>query len=195
MGAIGVLFGVPASLFSESDEIILKPVISEDISESASVTNHAVEDGSDVADHVEPANGKLSISTVISRDFDLIGAAMRGDKEPEEKIILLKKWSATGELLTYSGPVFKGIGIFKQGIDIEMKNLVITNAAFKRDNGTGGGFNVSLSLEQVRLAYAKEAAIILPKAARTTVKKGSTETSKKSDSSKTKSIISHWTSK
>lgn len=195
MGALSILMGVPASLMSDDDEVIIKPVLSEDIGESASVSNHAVEEGSDVADHVDPANGKLSISTIITRDMSLIGSAVFGsDKSPEEKIILLKKWLGNGALLTYSGPVFKGVGVFKQGIDIEMTNLVLTNASFKRDSSTGGGFSVALSLGQVRIARAKEVTVSLPKAAQSTVKKGPSETANSgSSSSKSKSIIYQWT--
>jgi len=197
MGALSILMGVPASLMSDDDEVILKPVMSEDISESASVSNHAVEDGSDIADHVDPANGKLSISTIITRDMNLIGVSLFGaDKSPEEKITLLKKWLGCGTLLTYSGPVFKGIGVLKQGIDIEMRNLVLSGASFKRDVNTGGGFNVALTLEQIRIACAKEVVVDLPKAARSTVKKGPAETAKSGSSqSKTKSIIYQWAHK
>lgn len=193
MGAMAVLFGVPASLFSEDDEVIIRPVLSEDIGESASVSNHAVEDGADVADHVEPANGKLSISTIIGRDFDLVGSALLGDKEPEEKIYLLKQWMTNGTLLKYSGPVFKGVGILKQGIDVEMKNLVITNGSFKRDTNSGGGFNVTLSLEQIRIAYAEEVVATLPKAARSTTKKGVSETGNTGTAaSKRSSTLFQW---
>ena len=196
MSILAILTGAPASLMSDDEEVIIKPVMSEDIGESASVSSHAVEEGSDVADHVDPANGKLSISTVITRNMDLIGSALFGaDKTPEEKIIQLNKWLNNGTLLVYSGPVFKGVGVFKQGIDIVMRNLVITSASFKRDGSTGGGFNVSMSLEQIRIAYAKKVSASLPISAKSTVKKGPTETANTSSSSTSakKSILYQWT--
>ncbi len=195
---LSVIMGSPASLFSEDDEIILKPVISEDISESAQVSTHAVEEGSAVSDHVDPANSKLTINMMIVRDMDLLGELIKGsDKSPEEKIIQLKKWKENGSLLTYSGPVFKGIGVFKQGIDIDMKNIVITNLSFKRDNTTGGGFSSAISFEQIRIAIAKTVKATLPKAAQSTNKKGQSETGKTGSSGKdkAKSIIYQWTHK
>lgn len=193
MDALSVLIGAPASLISEDDEIILRPVLSEDISESASVTSHAVEDGSDITDHVQPSPSKLSLSLVITRDMSILNMLVGSDKSPEEKIRTLELWRETGELLTYSGPVFKGVGIFKQGIDIDMKNIVITGMAFKRDSSTGGGFLVTLSFDQIKIAYAKTVSIALPKAAQSPRNQGQCETgntaSKKNKQSKQISSI------
>lgn len=191
---LSVLTGSPASLFSETDEVILKPVTAEDISESASVTSHAVEDGGDISDHVEPQSNKLSLSTVFARNMNVVSALVSSDKSPEKKIKMLTTWKTNGELLTYSGPVFKGIRFFKQGIDITMKNLVITSVSFKRSSDSGGGFMCQIGLEQLRIAYAKEVTVTLPAAAQSTNKKGPSETSTGSKPKKKKSILSFWTS-
>lgn len=175
-----IIFGAPATLFSASDEIILKTVLTENITMSTQVTSHALENGAEVTDHVQDQPDKFTVKTVLADDVDLTGEAVKyvfgGDKyKAADKFKILQSWKSNGDLLTYSGPVFSGAGILKTGVDLTRSNLVITGLTFDRDNSTGGGFALQISLQEITIAESRTVQVQLPKVITKTKNKGRAE--------------------
>lgn len=90
---------------------------------SSSVTSNPVEDGADINDHVNNAQGQLSIS----------GTIVGGDSA----INRLKQMRASRAILTY-------IGVTR------MSGLVITSLKFDRSYKNKNGASFSLTLKQIR---------------------------------------------
>lgn len=90
---------------------------------SSSVTSNPVEDGADINDHVNNAQGQLSIS----------GTIVGGDSV----INRLKQMRASRAILTY-------IGVTR------MSGLVITSLKFDRSYKNKNGASFSLTLKQIR---------------------------------------------
>lgn len=90
---------------------------------SSSITSNPVEDGADINDHVNNAQGQLSIS----------GTIVGGDSA----INRLKQMRASRAILTY-------IGVTR------MSGLVITSLKFDRSYKNKNGASFSLTLKQIR---------------------------------------------
>jgi hypothetical protein len=197
MNLQGIMIGTPANLRAGSDEVVLGPIMSEGESCGASVTSHAVEEGAAVSDHVKPSPDKFSITTILTErnSTDITGvtqaARLITDRlTVEEKIAKLKGWRDSGELLTYSGPVFSGL--VNRGYDITATDVVITSISSSRTTDKGAGIEVSISLQKVTIARASIADIDLPQAARPAQNKGQTEKGSTSVQPKPKSILAKW---
>ena len=95
---------------------------------SSSITSNPVEDGADINDHVNNAQGQLSIS----------GTIVGGD----DAINKLKQMRETRDILTYIGAT-------------RMTGLVITSLKFDRSYMNKNGASFSLTLKQVRTASSE----------------------------------------
>jgi len=177
MSILDVIFGTPANVADYyGDEVVLGPVLSEGESLSTDVTDNAIEDGSNVTDHVHNKPATFTVKTFLADQNDLVKAAMGAlfgaNKSVTEKIIMLKTWRDTKTLLKYSGPVFSGF--FSDGYDMFIGNVLITGLEISRDTGTGSGVDVSISFKQVVFATAVFEDINLPKGAKKVKNKGTT---------------------
>lgn len=176
MGLSELLFGVPATLSDGSTEVILSPVMSEGESFSAEITRNAIEDGSNITDHVHPQPKNISIMAFLADKNDLMAVAASlifgADKTVTEKLGWLKAWMEFGVPLIYSGPVFSGV--IKKGYDIFAEDMVISSLDIMRTSENGSGVEVSIALQEIIIAQARMESISLPQAARPRANRGAT---------------------
>ena len=198
MALSDLLFGTPAMIMCQktTTEVILGPIIAESEKYSVSVASHALEDGSEVSDHVhaQPENFSVSTFLVDANDFanDLMKSAASlifgKQQSVAEKIALLRLWQDTGELVTYSGPVFSGL--INKGYDIYVEDIIIENMSIERSADSGEGIKLTLSLRKIRIAQSHIANVNLPQAIRRSTTKGTTPTGTASANPRPASILS-----
>jgi len=178
--------------------VILGPVTSESVSGSVRITDNAVEDGTVISDHVNKDPESIEVRTFLCDANDLtakaIGAATSAlglstdSMKVSEKMELLKLWRDTGEIVTYSGPVFSGL--ITDGYDIIAESMVITKIDSSRSQETGSGIDVGISLRKIVIAEALMKNSKLPMAAKSRTKKGATSTKTDTTTAKPSSILS-----
>ncbi len=171
-------------IFSEATgtSVILGPVTSESESGSIQITDNAVEDGTTVSDHINKDPESVDVTTFFADSNDLTAQVVDVVKSGigfsvdrltvSDKIALLKLWRDTGEIVTYSGPVFSGL--LKKGYDITASSMVITKVDNSRSLETGSGLSVNISLRKIVIAEAMMKNSKLPTAAKKLTKKGQT---------------------
>lgn len=126
-----------SKLVGPSGEVEFDAVINEVTTTDSNVTEHPVEEGADVADHVQIKSETLSLSIVIVGD------------RASEKLAQLQRFQQERELLT-----FLGVETAKQ--------VVIENMSRTRTALTGDGFEFSLSLRKIRIARLQEVKLVVP---------------------------------
>lgn len=189
-----LLFGTPAMIMCQktSTEVILGPVMSESENYSVEVSSYAIENGSEVSDHVHAQPETFSITTFLVDANDLMQSATSlifGAKQSvAEKIALLRFWQDEGELVTYSGPVMSGL--FSKGYDIYVEDLIINNMRIERNSNSGSGIEVTLEFKKIIIAYMEITKINLPQAIQRTSARGITSTGKTSPQPSSSSILS-----
>lgn len=195
MSLADLLFSTPAMLYDSETglkELILGPIISEGESYSASVASHALENGSEVSDHVHAQPASFSVTTFLVDKNDLMSSAaslvLGSDKSVDEKITQLKEWHESGELLVYSGPVFSGF--FEKGYDMYVEDVVISSMSIGRGVDKGAGLEVTLSLRKITIADTQMMSVNLPQPVKKAGAKGKTSTGKTSATAKSRSILS-----
>lgn len=186
-------------IFSEDTgtTVILGPILNESEAGSVRITDNAVEDGTILSDHVSKDPESVEIKTFLSDVNDLMAKASNAAKSAlgltvdtmavKDKIALLKLWRDTGEIVTYSGPVFSGI--LTDGYDIIASSMVITKVDISRGTDTGSGIDVGIGLRQIIIAEAMVKNSKLPTAAKKRTKKGSSTTQSESTTAKSSSIM------
>jgi hypothetical protein len=193
MSLMDIIFGAPAMLYDKETEqykVLLGPISGEDESYSANVCSHAIENGSEVSDHVYSQPGSFTIKTFLADKNDLVSmaaGAVFGNQTVSQKIALLKLWQNTGELLVYSGPVFSGLKF--NGYDMYIEDVVITSLRISRNIDNGEGLDVSISLKKIIIADAFTTDIRLPQAARSASHTGLSSTGTASAVGKPSSIL------
>ena len=194
MALSDLLFGTPAMIMCQktTTEVILGPIIAESEKYSVSVASHALEDGSEVSDHVhaQPENFSVSTFLVDANDFMKSATSLIFGKQQSvmEKIALLRLWQDTGELVTYSGPVFSGL--INKGYDIYVEDLIIENLSTERSADSGEGIKLTLSLRKIRIAQSHIANVNLPQAIRRSTTRGTSPTGTTSANPRPASILS-----
>lgn len=174
---VSLLTNTKANLSDGSDEVILGPVSEESENWTADVPTQAVEDGSEMTDHVHQNPGSFSVNTVFSDSSDLVSAAISlisgGDSmSVKDKVDKLKTWQKEGTLLTYSGPVFSSF--LSPGYDMVVEDVVISGLSLRRSNDSGSALVVAISLSEIQIANAEETNIDLASALKSTTSKGTT---------------------
>jgi hypothetical protein len=120
-----------SKLFSRTGEVEFNVVLEESPDYQNQVTSNAVENGSDVADHVKNTPETLAIRGVITGD------------QAAERLKKLREFLKAGELLTYIGRnVFTNVVI---------ESLTTRHTAQVRD-----GYECNLTLKHVRVARSRE---------------------------------------
>lgn len=169
-------------IFSEDtgETIILGPVTSEGESGSIQLTENAVEDGSVVTDHIKKDPELVEVTTFLSDKNDILGKVVDAassalgltvDKlKVSEKITILKRFRDTGEIVTYSGPMFSSK--ITDGYDIIATSMLITSVNITRTNETGSGLDAKISLKKITIARATMENEKLPTDARKMTHKG-----------------------
>lgn len=128
-----------SKLVGRSGEVEFNAVIDEAVNSSSDVTEHPVEDGVDVADHVKVKPDTVPISGVIAGD------------DAAQKLSVLRRFQREREVLTFIGRNL-------------MENVVIENMSTNHGVGTRDGFEFSITLKRVRIAKMQEVNIVTPAA-------------------------------
>ena len=175
LSAIKQLKGIPERCYLEDEnktKVHFDSVDSESWSSSTSVTNYSIEKGQNISDHIKVNADTITLSTTLTNHtvIDLLDV---GSIDVSDNISgRLKKiveWQKTGALLTYYGAVWEGA-----------KNCVITSLSPARSSASGEAVELSLSLQQVIIAEAKEASMDAPDSTKDTIRKGLSKTDKQS---------------
>jgi hypothetical protein len=181
MGILNLIFGTPGMLYDKKtgkNQVILGPISGEDESYSANVCSHAIENGSEISDHVHAQPGQFSIKTLLVDKNDVMalaaGLVTGSNQTVSQKLALLKDWRETGELLVYSGPVFSGMIL--SGYDMYVEDVVIIGLSISRTVDTGEGVEVSISLKKVIIADMLTTSVRLPQPVRPAANAGQQST-------------------
>lgn len=108
--------------------ILIDVITSEDLNESSTTTDHALEDGEQITDHVESNPITLSLTGVILDPNN-------------EKNLKLREFRQKGELLSYN-------------YRSRLETVLITSFNSKHDTKTKDGYTFTMTLKQVRLVKA-----------------------------------------
>ena len=108
--------------------VLIDVITSESLDESSNTTDHALEDGEQITDHVENSPIILSIEGIII-------------DPSEEKILKLRKMRQSGALFTYN-------------YQSRLEMVLITSFNSKRNKDIKDGYSFTMSLKQIRLVKA-----------------------------------------
>lgn len=136
-------------------DILIDVITDVGVSESSTSTDHALEDGEQISDHVHSDPITLSLSGTLYGDH-------------EQKVLKLREFREKGEVFTFDYMTNYG-------------NVIILD--FNRDytSSVKDGFNFTMSLKQIKLAkVAKTVAVKVPvkRQTKTVTKKGRTQPKK-----------------
>lgn len=136
-------------------EILIDVITDVGVSESSTTTDHALEDGEQISDHVHSAPITLSLSGTLYGDH-------------EQKVLKLREYREKGEVFTFEYMTNYG-------------NVIITD--FRRDYSVNvkDGFNFTMSLKQIKLAKVSKAVVVkmpVKKQTKKVSKKGRQQTKK-----------------
>ena len=118
-------------------DILIDVITDVGVSESSTTTDHALEDGEQISDHVQSDPITLSLSGTLYGDH-------------EQKVLKLREFREKGEIFTFDYMTNYG-------------NVIIID--FNRDytSSVKNGFNFTMSLKQIKLAkVAKTVAVKVP---------------------------------
>lgn len=151
-------------------DILIDVITSEDLSETSKTTDHALEDGEQITDHVDNEPIILSITGIILDPND-------------EKRLKLRKFRQEGKLLSYN-------------YQSRLETVLITSFNSSRDASIKDGYTFSMTLKQVRLVKTADTIRVtvkvkkqvkeVSKIGKKKVKKTNSKTTKKKVTSKTK---------
>lgn len=118
-------------------DILIEVITDVGVSESSTSTDHALEDGEQISDHVQSDPITLSLSGTLYGDH-------------EQKVLKLREFREKGEIFTFDYMTNYG-------------NVIILD--FNRDytSSVKDGFNFTMTLKQIKLAkVAKTVAVKVP---------------------------------
>ncbi|MFD1206633.1 phage baseplate protein [Sporosarcina contaminans] len=151
-------------------DILIDVIEDEDLDESSSTTDHALEDGEQITDHIENNPIVLNISGVIIDPSD-------------EKLLKLREYRQKGEILNYN-------------YRSRLETVLITSFKPKKNKDIKDGYTFTMTLKQVRMAKApnvirvsvpvKKQVKAVTKAGKKTVRKSVNKTPVKKVTSKPK---------
>lgn len=148
-------------------------ITSENLNESSKTTDHALEDGEQISDHVNADPINLALVGVIIDPND-------------EKLLKLREFRQKGELLSYN---------YRN----RLETVLITSFNTKRDPSVKDGYSFTMTLKQIRLVKApnmirvsvpvKKQVKAITKAGKKSVKKTASKTTTKKVTSKSKAAV------
>lgn len=150
--------------------VLIDVITSESLGETSKTTDHALEDGEQITDHVENDPITLDLTGIIIDPSD-------------EKLLKLREFRQKGELLFYN-------------YRSRLETVLITSFSSKRDKNIKDGYSFTMTLKQIRMAKApnvirvsvpvKRQVKAVTKAGKKTLKKSTNKTPAKSVTSKPK---------
>jgi hypothetical protein len=109
-------------------DVFIDSITSVELGESSSTTDHALEDGEQITDHIENAPITLKIEGVILDKTD-------------SKLLKLRNYRQKGEILTFN-------------YQSKLETVVITSFSPSYSKKVKEGYAFNMSLKQIRLAKA-----------------------------------------
>ena len=124
--------------------------------DSNEITNYAIEDGSDISDHIFQKPKTINLNAVLTDEID-------NTQDVEEfinsltstidnRMKMLQGWLDDKTTLTYCG------------YDNDIKDVLIESISRNSNQETGSGLNISISLKQINIANSMTVTTGLPKA-------------------------------
>jgi len=141
MARLDLIFQSTKAKRVQVDSIALDATLSEVHTSTAQVTDHPVEDGADVSDHVIQRPDELDIAGVISNTpIEILGgaAAAFNPQRAEDAYEEIRVLKTTGTLITVVTP----IRTYEQ--------MAITSLVVNRDSVTGDAVSLSMRMKEVR---------------------------------------------
>jgi hypothetical protein len=144
-GLTKTIFGgrAHAYLSDEIDDVLFNVVVDESTSDSNDVTAHAIEDGSDVEDHVVGKPRTFAINIILSDDtidlLDPMSVVNRFTATIKDREEILEDWNELKKVLTY------------YAVDRDIEDVVIQSMTRRKSLDTGSGLGFSLTLCRVNI--------------------------------------------
>jgi hypothetical protein len=130
------------------NDVLLNVVVSISKVNQIEVTSHAIQDGADVSDNINPKSDEFTIQVILTDDdWDLLSISGFINKTIDERLKILEAWKAVKQLVTYYG----------HSEDIE--DVAMTNITQNKSKETGSGLGLSISLKKITVATAQTAEI------------------------------------
>lgn len=124
-----------------TDDIVFNTVLNFTETDNYQVTSHAIEDGGDVADHIEAKPKEISFSGVLTDDdWSVLDPTSFVNENVQGKFNTLDRWREEKPILTYYG----------HKTDIE--NVVLTSVIRNKSLDTGNGWGIDIGLIVVNIA-------------------------------------------
>lgn len=161
MGALSLLFGDKTR--ARVGLVQFDASLTETHNKEVEVTDHPVEEGADITDHIRPVPESVDINGMVTNTPLVILASLRadsplvGDATPiEDRAGLayaeLQRIMDDGELVTVVTSLR------------EYENMVLTSMSVPRDVGNGNVLNANLSLREIIIAETERVAAPEPEA-------------------------------
>jgi len=141
-----------AFIGDDTDNIFFDAILSFSETDNYNVTSHAIEEGGDIADHIDSKPKMINFTAILTDDdWSVLDPASFVNLTIEDKFLILEDWKETKPLLTYYGHTF----------DIE--NLVLTSVIKNKSVNNGDGWELSISMQCVNVAVSEKPTISLSK--------------------------------
>lgn len=140
---------------------------------AAEVTEHPVEDGSPIGDHIKLANGTVSIEGVISNTpIQLPSGQLQGATRTPGTVALggglgaatVMKWSTPFDRVRECDALFDALVTAKVRVTLTtglrfIENLILTRYKVDESRDTAGTLAVTMEFKQLRIANAQRAPV------------------------------------
>ena len=156
-------------------DVLLNVTVDDSEDHSVDITNHAIEDGSDIVDNTWQKPIELSLNCILSDELtDLLDWSIMAKTKIEDRKYILQTWMELKQILTY------------YSWDTDYENMLIESINYKRSLDYGSGIGLTLNLKEVRIVETQVVAL----SGSTDKGKQNTGSSTKSGAEKLKSIAS-----
>jgi hypothetical protein len=164
-------------------DVVLDSVMEISENDAFVVTKHTIEDGADISDHIKSDPKTVEISAILTdNDFDLLDPFSFFDETIEDREETLEIWKDDKPILTYFGH------------EKDIEDVVISNISRSKNQDTGEGLAIDISLVKVNVAFFLVSAISLSAVtAKGATSKGTSKKAGTATASKNKSILKSLT--
>lgn len=158
--------GKQRAFLSDGDkDVLLDVILSDSESDTMQVTRHAIEEGSDVSDHVIESPKDFTVEAVLTDDdLDVYDPQSFANKKIRERLKIIQEWIDNKIVLSYFGQ------------DVDFQSVVIQRISRIKAPDTGEGIKISLSLSKITIAQSETTEVNV----KTTTAKGKTAKSSES---------------
>jgi hypothetical protein len=125
-------------------DVQLDVINSFNINYSVDVTQHAIQDGADITDNIDPKTEDYSIDAILTDDdWDVLNPESFTNPTIKERLDRLDNFRVQKFVLTYFGQ------------EDEVDNVVISSMSKSKAKDTGAGVRLSIGLKKVNVATAQ----------------------------------------